>query len=105
MSILRHASYSAAALAVIAGIPYCANMWQQREIARVEQKHKQLDAMLKPVSSKVFEVIDIQKQQAIVRDANGIWVMRVGDILPNGEAISAIGNGIMTDKGSTYRVK
>lgn len=102
MSILKHIAFSAAAIAVVAGIPYCANLFQQQSIARNEQKKQQLDELLRVTPNTSFQVIETSKQQAIIRDANGIWIMRVGDVLPNGEKITAIGKDIRTDSGSTY---
>lgn len=104
MKLLKHIAFSAAAIAVVAGIPYCANMLQQRSIAHDAQKQQQLDAVLRVIPSTTFKVLETRKQQAIIRDANGIWIMHVGDVLPNGETITAISNGIMTDNGSTFTV-
>ncbi|MBM7329525.1 hypothetical protein JS562_41710 [Agrobacterium sp. S2] len=105
MSILKHIGFSAAAIGVVAGIPYLFNELQKHSIAENEAAQRQLDQLMIITVSPKFDVIEISKQQAFIRDTNGIWVVRVGDVLPNGETIIAIGNGIMTDKGNTYTVR
>ncbi len=104
MSILKHIGFSAAAIGVVAGIPYLFNELQKHSIAENEAAQRQLDQLMIITVSPAFEVLEISQQQAIIRDTNGIWVVRVGDVLPTGETIKAIGNGIMTDKSQTYTV-
>jgi len=104
MSILKHIGFSAAAIGVVAGIPYLFNELQKKSIAENEAAQLQLDALMIVTTSTMFEVLEIRKQQAIIKDENGMWLLGVGDVLPNGETITAIGNGIMTDKSQTYTV-
>nr|WP_278422722.1 hypothetical protein [Brucella anthropi] len=105
MSIFKHIGFSAAAIGVVAGIPYLFNELQKHSIAENEAAQRQLDALMIVTTSPTFEVLEVSKQQAIIKDANGMWVVRVGDVLPNGETITAIANGIMTDKGNTFKVR
>lgn len=104
MSIWRHFAFSAAAIGVVAGIPYLFNELQKHSIAENEEAQRQLDQLMVITTSPVFQVLEISDQQAIIKDTNGIWVVRVGDVLPTGETITAIQNGIMTDNSQTYTV-
>ncbi|HHV70763.1 MAG TPA: hypothetical protein GXX48_24530 [Ochrobactrum intermedium] len=87
MSIWKHFAYSALAISVVAGMPYLFNELQKHSIAENEAAQRQLDQLMIVTRSPLFEVLEITKQQAIIKDANGMWVVHVGDVLPNGETI------------------
>lgn len=71
MSILKHIGFSAAAIGVVAGIPYLFNELQKLSIAENEAAQRQLDQLMFITVSPEFDVIEVSKQQAFIRGGSG----------------------------------
>ena len=67
----QHIGFSAAAIGVVAGIPYLFNELQKLSIAENEAAQRQLDQLMFITVSPEFDVIEVSKQQAFIRGGSG----------------------------------